>query len=431
MKHSPGIELAVPLQVELLPVVAGCVEHAAQAFGLTRGDALALVLATEEVFSYLAVKASAGQSLRVTCRGGGYYAEVVCRFPRRALPVRALNITAAVADDEASLEEMGFLLAARTVDRLAIATEGDDMSVSFVKEKSYPPASADTPLPLAGKGAFREYAGEPELLKQFARRVADVYGRQAPPFFRFPGKVVDMVAGGEYGAVMLADENRNIGGGMFWRGDDKMVEAYGPYVFCGDAELARSIVDACLRRLARTGTVCMVVPAATPEAPRDYFERLGELPLVVDGDLRNEQALYRELEEDNGSLVYVHPSLADFVRGVYDRMCLPRQVEEVENLGEARSPHSAFAASMDRPAGKAVLSPLWVGEDAAASLADHVQALKREGIVNILFKLDVGVAEQALLGPALLASGFRPRLIFPWEGRGDVILFSYQEGGEQ
>ncbi len=430
MNHAPVTELTVPLRVELLPVVTGCVERSAQAFGLQRGEALALALATEEVFSYLTAKAAAGQSLHVTCRGGGYYAEVICRFPARALPVRALNITAAVADDEASLEEMGFLLAARTVDRLAIATAGDGMSISFVKEKAYPPAPEEAPPPFAAKGAFREHGGEPELLKQFARRVASVYGRQAPPFFRFPGKVVDMVAGGEYGTVLLADENRNIGGGMFWRGDGKMAEAYGPYILGGDAGLARDVVDACLRKFARTGTVCMVVPAATPEAPRDYFEPLGQLSVVVDGDRRSEQALYRQLEEDNGSLTYVHPVLAAFVRAAYDRLCLPRQVEEVENLGEARSPHAAFAASMDRPAGRAVLLPLWVGADAAVSLAEHVQVLKREGVDNILFKLDAGVAEQALLGPALLAAGFVPRLIFPWEGRGDVILFAYQEGGE-
>lgn len=429
MNHAPVTELTVPLQIELLPVVTGCVERSAHAFGLQRGEALALALAAEEVFSYLAAKAAAGQSLRVTCRGGGYYAEVVCRFHGRALPVRALNITAAVADDEASLEEMGFLLAARTADRLAIATEGDSMSISFIKEKTYPPAPEEALPPFAAKGAFREHGGEPELLKQFARRVSGKYGRQAPPFFRFPGKVVDMVAGGEYGVVMLADENRNIGGGMLWRSDGKMAEAYGPYVFSGGAELARDIVDACLRRFARTGTLCLVIPAATPEAPRDYFEQLGQLP-VADGSRRSEQALYRQLEEDNGSLTYVHPVLAAFVRAAYDRLCLPRQIEEVENLGEARSPHSAFAASMDRPAGKAVLSSLWVGEDAAESLAEHVQALRREGIANILFKLDAGVAEQALLGPALLAAGFLPRLIFPWEGRGDVILFSYQEGGE-
>ncbi|MDR7868262.1 MAG: hypothetical protein RIN56_15805 [Sporomusaceae bacterium] len=429
MNHALETELTVPLQIELLPVVTGCVENAAQAFGLQRSEALALALAAEEVFSYLAAKTAAGQSLRVTCRGGGYYAEVVCRFPGRALPVRALNITAAVADDEASLEEMGFLLAARTADRLAITTAGDIMSISFVKERAYPPAPEEALPPFTAKGTFREYGGEPELIKQFARRVAGKYGRQAPPFFRFPGKVVDMVAGGEYGVVMLADENRNVGGGMLWRGDGKMAEAYGPYVFGGGEELAREVVDACLRRFARTGTLCLVIPAATAEAPRDYFERLGELPLMVDGSRRSEQALYRELEEDNGSLAYVHPALVDFVRAAYDCLCLPRQIEGVENLGEARSPHSAFAASMDRAAGKAVLSPLWVGGDAAESLAEHVEALRREGIANILFKLDAGVAEQALLGPALLATGFLPRLIFPWEGRGDVILFAYQEGG--
>jgi hypothetical protein len=85
---------------------------------------------------------------------------------------------------------------------------------------------------------------------------------------------------------------------------------------------------------------------------------------------------------------------------------------------------------MERPAKQATLSSLWVGEDAAASLGEHVRALRKEGIADIYFRLDGGVAEQAMLGPALLAAGFVPRLIFPRGGRGDVILFACQEGGE-
>jgi hypothetical protein len=426
MNEIPGIELAVPLQAELLPVVTGCVEQSAQAFGLRREEAMALTLAVEEVYTFLTTKAAAGQVLRVACRPGGYYAEVVCRFASRALPVRALNITAAVSsDDEKSLEEMGFLLAARTVDRLGIYTEGDTTAIRFVKEKAYPPAADGAPGGFPAKGAFRVYDGEPELLKQFARRVVAAYGDQALPFFRFPGKVVDMAAGGEYGAVVLADENRNVGGGIFWRDGAKMAEAYGPYVFCDRPGIARDVVEACLRKFARSGAVCLVIPAATPEAPREYFESLGRLKPAAGGE-----ALYRQLEEDNGSVTFVHPSLAPFVRDTYDRLCLPRQIEEVEHQGEARSPHSAFAARMERPAKQATLSSLWVGEDAAASLGEHVRALRKEGIADIYFRLDGGVAEQAMLGPALLAAGFVPRLIFPWGGRGDVILFACQEGGE-
>lgn len=425
MNEKPGIELAVPLQAGLLPVVTGCVEQSAQAFGLRREEAMALTLAVEEVYTFLAAKAATDQVLRITCRPGGYYAEVVCRFASRALPVRALNITAAVSsDDEKSLEEMGFLLAARTVDRLGIDTEGDTMAIRFVKEKTYPPAADDAPGGFPAKGAFRAYDGEPELFKQFARRVVAAYGDQAPPFFRFPGKVVDMASGGEYGAVVLADENRNVGGGIFWRGGAKMAEAYGPYVFCDRPGIARDIVEACLRKFARSGAVCLVIPAATPEAPREYFESLGRLNPAAGGE-----ALYRQLEEDNGSVTFVHPGLAPFVRDTYDRLCLPRQIAEVEYQGEARSPHSAFAARMERAAKQATLSSLWVGEDAAANLGEHVRILRREGIADIYFRLDGGVAEQAMLGPALLEAGFVPRLILPWGGRGDVILFACQEGG--
>ncbi len=428
MNCVPEIELSIPLQAGLLPVATAYVEQSVRAFGLRREEALALALAMEEVYSFLAAKAAGGQAVKVTCRYGGYYAEVICRFASRALPVRALNITAAVSsDDKKPLRKRGLLWAARTVDRLRISSEDDTISVHFIKEKVYPPAPEAESGAFTAKGPFRVCGGEPEFLKQFARRVVAVYGRQAPAFSRFPGKVIDMVADGEYGVTVLADENRNVGGGMFWRNDGKMAEAYGPYVFSGQPQIARDVVEACLKKLARTGAVCLVIPAATAQAPQNYFEPLGQLPVVVDGVTQTQQALYRQLEEDNGSVTFVHPCLVAFARDTYERLYLPRQVEAVEYQGERLSPYSAFAARMDRPAKKAVLSSLWVGEDAAANLAEHVLTLRQEGIANIFFKTDAGVAEQALLGPALLAAGFVPRLIFPREGRGDTILFAYQE----
>ena len=99
----------------------------------------------------------------------------------------------------------------------------------------------------------------------------------------------------------------------------------------------------------------------------------------------------------------------------------------VEAQGEAQSARSAFSARMNRPAGQVTLAALWVGEDAAAVLKQHVVSLRLAGFSEIVFQLDAGEASQAILGPALLASGFAPQYILPWGGKGDVLVWTQRE----
>ena len=414
MPHKQPIELQMPFQPQFLSLATGCVEQAVQAYGLGRGESMRLALAVEEVYSFLSNRISAGQRLRLSCRYAGYYAEVVCRFQRGSLPVEAFNITATVSsDDEKSLDEMGLLLAARTVDQLRISAENTEMGVHFIQEKAYPPIKE----PLAefvSTGAFHVAAPESELLKQFATRVWSKYGIKAPPQFQYPGKIADMVGFGEYGAVLLLDGKGNLGAGMLWRSRNKMAEAYGPYVFCDQPRLATQAVEVCLAKLARQGLLCIVVPQPTPEMPAGFFE-----PLDPAGSV-----FYRQLEEDNGTLAYVHPDVADFYQSAVQRLYLPRQLHRVEAQGEAQSARSAFSARMNRPAGQVTLAALWVGEDAAAVLKQHVVSLRLAGFSEIVFQLDAGEASQAILGPALLASGFAPQYILPWGGKGDVLVWT-------
>ncbi len=418
MPNRQNIELNLPLQAEFLPIATGCVEQSVQAFDMGRAEAMHLTLAVEEVYSFLAARIAADQRLKLLCRNGGYYAEVVCRFPQHALPVGAFNITSTVSsDDEQSLDEMGLLLAARTVDQLGISAENGEMKICFVKNKRYPSLQERLPE-LASSGNFQEVEPETELLKQFASRVTAKYGTQAPFFFTFPGKVADMVACGEYGAVLLADGKGNVGAGMLWRRGQKLVEAFGPYAFYDPSHLSILAVEACLRKMARTSAVCMVVLDPTADMPPGYFEQLAQ-----DGSV-----LYRQLEEDNGTTAYAHPQFAAFLQECYQQLYLPRAAHPVEHQGESLSPCSAFAAQMNRPVGRVTLTAIWVGQDAAPVLLEHVRALRQEGFTEIQFHLDTGVAEQAMLSPALSAAGFVPQWILPWGGRGDILVLMLREG---
>ena len=418
MPHLQNTELSLPLQAAFLPIATSCVEQSVQAFGMGRAEAMHLTLAVEEVYSFLAARTAADQRLKLLCRNGGYYAEVVCRFPQHALPVGAFNITSTVSsDDEQSLDEMGLLLAARTVDQLGISSETGEMKIRFVKNKRYPSVQEQLP-DLASPGNFQEVEPETELLKQFSCRVTAKYGKQAPSFFTFPGKVADMVACGEYGAVLLADGKGNVGAGMLWRRGQKLVEAFGPYAFYDQTHMSILAVEACLRKMARTSAVCMVVQEPTADMPPGYFERLAQEGSV----------LYRQLEEDNGTTAYAHPQFADFLQDCYQQLYLPRAVHPVEHQGESLSPCSAFAAQMNRPVGRVTLTAIWVGKDAAPVLLEHVRALKQEGFTEIQFHLDTGVAEQAMLSPALSAAGFVTRWVLPWGGRGDILVLMLREG---
>ena len=422
MLNSQEIELDVPFQMELLPVLTGSVEQSLQAFGLGRAETLHLTLAVEEMYSFLAPQTQSGQRMRLTCSYRGYYAEVVCRFRQHALPMEVFNITSSVAaDDEKSLAEMGLLLAARTVDQLRINAEDNGMNVHFIKEKRYPENLGTQEDSTQFQTVFQNREMDSELLKQFAKRVTGKYGSMAPSFFHYPGKVVDMVESGDYGVILLTDNRRNVGGGIIWRQGSKLAEAFGPFVFCQASRLPEQIVENFMSKLARTSQVCIVIKKPTPELPDGYFEALAD----------NQTAVYRQLEEDNGAVAYIHPGLAEFLRNGYRKLFLPRQIHEVTYEGEALQPCSAFSTQLDPGRKQARLTSLWVGADAVQTLQDHIRALRMEGFDEISFHLDLAEPEQAGLGPALLETGFVPQWILPWGGRGDLLVLTHLGSGKQ
>jgi hypothetical protein len=74
------------------------------------------------------------------------------------------------------------------------------------------------------------------------------------------------------------------------------------------------------------------------------------------------------------------------------------------------------------------LRAIWDGVDAARNLARHVKALKADDLPNIFFEIDLGHAWQAGLTVPLLEQGFTPRLVLPYGGERDVVVFQYKGG---
>lgn len=95
-------------------------------------------------------------------------------------------------------------------------------------------------------------------------------------------------------------------------------------------------------------------------------------------------------------------------------------------MGEQAEPYSVFTAAFDQK--KITLRLLLAGNDVKENLIKHLQLFKQENYLNIFFELDLGQAWQAEMVPALLASQFKPCLVMPNAGKGDVVLFQYQLG---
>jgi len=60
------------------------------------------------------------------------------------------------------------------------------------------------------------------------------------------------------------------------------------------------------------------------------------------------------------------------------------------------------------------------------NVSRHVQLLLHEGLRNLFFMVDLSQAWQAAFIGALLPNGFRPCLILPHAGEGDLLLFQFE-----
>jgi hypothetical protein len=255
----PGqeVSLVVPPHPSFLPVVTAFAEKAAGSFGLARAEALSLTLAAEEIYSHLAGTDAAGEDVRLTCRGGIYYAEVKLSFQTRFFNMRAFNLTSAVACDGDDLPaETGLLIAARMVDHVRAHWGENRLEITLRKEKAYPASVSGelpAPRPLA---APRAKAPDPEEVKLFSRLLGrHVPEWTCPPDFRVPGKLADMVSSGEYGVAVAEDAGGPLGGGIVWRrGEPRLIEFFGPYLFGdpSDAGAAALLVEACIAAVAKS-----------------------------------------------------------------------------------------------------------------------------------------------------------------------------------
>ncbi|MCJ7684399.1 MAG: ATP-binding protein, partial [Desulfobacteraceae bacterium] len=282
-KTRPEVSMSVPADGAFLPLTIAFVEKAALGLGLQEREAMALTLATEEIFAYLCRIVSPDQKVDVACRSGGYYVRVDFFFPVEHFEMRLFNLTAKVSlDDEASIEQMGLLIASRFVDRLSVREEpGRGFHLSLTKEKSYPDSEQGLAPEKETVETFAIRGPEPEELKLFVQGVKGHYASEViPSSLAFAGKVVDMVAGGEYQAAVAVGPAGQMAGGILWHWAGlKTVECFGPYIFTDPPQtsLSRALLEACLGAIGKSHAVGLITRYATRDLPADHFETLGTL----------------------------------------------------------------------------------------------------------------------------------------------------------
>lgn len=428
------ITLELPMRKPFLPVAVRTAEEGSAVLGLGPGRSMRLALAVEEIFAYLCSTVREDRMLQFRLDSGGYFVQASFEFQAQDLNLHALNLTAtATPDDEDSLASLGLLVASRTVDRFNVERFGmGQVRVRLVQEKEYPAGRADSteaachaPFSIVRTPASGD-------LKLAVERAAAAYpSRLCPSGFQQPGKIVDMVAGGEYAAVIAADARGNPSGLLLWHFPGTQSSAFcGPYVWAQSPderqEVARRLTDEFLSLVARTKAVCAFSELATPDLPEGYFESLGELNIwsEAEGQVR-QPAWYRYLREDLGAAVWAHPDVQPFLEEEYDRLVFVRDLRATRRQGEHISPFSVFAADIQRDRQQVVLRALWDGLDVAANLAAHIDVLRQENLRNVFFHLDLSQSWQADIAPALMANGFAPRLILPYAGQSDIVVFQW------
>ena len=435
LNNNRQLTLKAYLSLDYLHLATSFTEESARIFHLDRAEALKLTLACEEVFSYLCHLSSPDEPISIEITGGGYFARLEIPLNSRTFNPRRLNLTASVSpDDAADLEDMGLLIASRSVDRFQILSGAPgSLKLVLIKERAYPaPVGMNPPEPRTISNPLIETPG-PDEVKLLARLVTAHYQPQyILPDLAFPGKAADMVAGGEYGARIAADRQGNIGGGVLWRWTGtKTLELFGPYIFCQPPELklAEALVDACIADVSKSAAVEIISRYSNPDLPRGYFESLGTIDYTQpDGAVQRREIYYRQINEDPGCRVWVHPAIEDFLRAEYRRLFFLREVSLTGHEGEQRPPHSVFSPRFDRANSEITLKPVWDGADVSANLEQHIRVLKSEGLRNIFFEIDLAHAWQVNLTPALLQAGFRPCLVLPYGGDSDIVVFQYRGG---
>ncbi|MFO7802024.1 MAG: hypothetical protein R6V55_07000 [Desulfovermiculus sp.] len=418
--------LHIPSDEAFLPLVTGFMDQAAEIYGLPEQETLSLHLTAEEIFMHVTHFVHPDREVDIFCGQMPRGVRATFEFPADTPSLGAFNITASFSrDQEMDMQRLGLFLAARSVDYLkAERPRADRIRLTLEKEKPYSQHADYHPAPEAIRKATAIKLAEPDdmglaagLIRRFAPQ------GPYPEACKYPQRLVDMNRGQEMMAFVGLDSAGLLGGAILWHWlSPQTVECYGPYLFgsCQDMDLAQRLVESLIGHLGRTSCISLVNHCPADSLPPGYFQELGRLELGLEDDKRH--VSIRMLKEDSGSLIWAEPPLGDFLKSMYNHLALPREIRAPEWKAELE-PESYFFTQLSQVENAAWLHPEIIGRDMEDSLNNHLQLFKKKMITNVFFRLDLGRSAQSeIIGP-LHRLGFQPRLVIPYGGEGDLVIY--------
>ena len=413
--------------ISWIPLIQCVVENAAPVYGLDRRKTMMLTIAVEEIVAHLAGVAP-GTRIDFRLEPGGWH--VLGKFSFKANPADlwAMNLVT-TTDVQEDMEHLGLLVASRAVDGFTLGFEGDTLHLTLRKDLDYRVITPETMVPEEIRGKLTIVQDpEPELIKLACVKTLGCYLPDAvPQFFVTPGKVVDMVEQNDLHLAVAVDETDTLAGMICWQApSEKGISFFGPYVMAKDHNVGGVLTTHLINTVARTRAMGLFSDLATSDLSTNNFESLGHLNLIQkDGGKIQQDVWYRHLKEDMGASVWAHSSYAEFLKKVYGQQVLMRDLKSIEGQGEHLPQRSVFSVQLRPEAGNATLFPMVTGADAAQCIARHVEMLHREKFSNIFIRIDLAHGWQAAMGKAILDNGFVPRLVLPYGGKSDILVFQH------
>ena len=266
-------------------------------------------------------------------------------------------------------------------------------------------------------------------LKIFSIYVMQKYENSfIPDYFNYPGKLVDMVSFGEYDVLIAINDKNQIVGGILWhKRNDKVTEFFGPFLFTETLkeEISEKLIISCLEAIGKSDSIGLFSKISEEIIQKDFFEEIGSINYYFNNKNFVIPVLFRQLTEDTGAVAWCHSSLMDFLKSSYEKLFLPRKIETVYDMGETVNDYSVLYAQIHRAQSSVVLKPVKFGKDINENIKAHLELLKKENFKNIFFEIDTGLSEQALITPSLLLNGFKPKVVVPCAGKGDIVIFQF------
>ncbi len=418
------MELKLSLEPAHMPLAVNFAETAARGAGMDERETTLLGLSVEELFMALC-GAMPGAPIELVFRDRRHAVEILLHFPQSPPDLRVFNITARPDHEtEEGLASIGLFLASRACEQFGVhRLPGGGWEISLRKERGYPPPEQGEPAATEEPVADWQLTDAPDAaaVKQLSQLIGARYAaRQFPEEFTPPGRLLDKLASGDYGAILARGAQGRLAGGLIWRRvEQRIIECFGPYLAAviETERLQEALCEKVCERFGRSRCRGMVLYAPQAPPPGAGFEPAGGLT-TADGGV---WAGYRMMAEEFGARALVPQDLLPWYEDWSERMALARDIQPCRDDGESGDGLTLFATRLHRSLGMARLTPLLVGRDAAQVLDDHLRLLDDEGIGISCCVLDTGHAHDALLAPHLLARGFEPRLLVPWGGEGDHL----------